>query len=133
MAEADSKESMRLDKWLWAARFFKTRPLAQEAVEGGRVHLNGQRTKPGKEIRIGSRLDISIGSLDWAIEVLVLPNQRRPAAEAIGFYRESEESAAKRKAVIEEQKEERRLNPQPMAQKPNKRDRRLIHRFTSGT
>lgn len=123
---------MRLDKWLWAARFFKTRSLAQEAVEGGKVHLNGQRTKASKEVRIGSHIDISIGALQWSIEVLVLSSQRRPAVEAATFYLESEESKANRKARIEQERSERALNPYPAPAKPNKRDRRLIHRFTAG-
>ena len=73
-------ERQRLDKWLWAARFFKTRQLAGEAINGGKVHLNGQRTKPGKEVRAGSQLRIHKGSLEWDIEVRVLATQRRPAA-----------------------------------------------------
>ena len=88
----DVLERMRLDKWLWAARFFKTRSLAGEAVEGGKVHLNGQRTKPGKDVRIGSRLQIHKSGLEWQIEILVLPTQRRPAAEAKGFFREDDAS-----------------------------------------
>jgi ribosome-associated heat shock protein Hsp15 len=89
---SDPVERMRLDKWLWAARFYKTRAMAAEAVEGGKVHLNGQRTKPGKDVRIGSRIEISKGGLEWQIEVAVLPRQRRPAAEAVGFYVESDDS-----------------------------------------
>ena len=72
---------MRLDKWLWAARFFKTRDEAATAVTGGQVHLSGQRTKPGREIRIGSRLQIRRDGLDWDVEVCALPAQRRPAAQ----------------------------------------------------
>lgn len=126
-----TRQTMRLDKWLWAARFFKTRSLAQEAIQGGKVHLNGQRTKSGKEIHIGALLDISIGGLDWAIEVLVLPNQRRPAAEASLFYLESEDSKTRRKTRIEAQRHEREAHPSPSPGRPSKRDRRLIHRFTS--
>ena len=70
---------MRLDKWLWAARFFKTRALASEAVEGGKVHLNGQRTKPGKDVKIGSQLQIHKGGLEWQIEVMVLPDATAPS------------------------------------------------------
>ena len=77
----DVEQRMRLDKWLWAARFYKTRALAGEAVEGGKVHLNGQRTKPGKDVRPGSRLDISKGGLEWHIQVVLIPRQRAPAAE----------------------------------------------------
>ena len=72
-------EKVRLDKWLWAARFFKTRQLAAEAINGGKVHLNGMRTKPGKEIKEGSKLRIHKGSLELDIEVRVLATQRRPA------------------------------------------------------
>jgi len=122
-------ERMRLDKWLWAARFFKTRPMAAEAVEGGKVHLNGQRTKPGKDVRIGSRLQISKGGLEWDIEVAVLPRQRRPASEATGFYVESDESRSRRERAVEALREARAAQPLQTASKPNKRDRRLIHRF----
>ncbi len=115
-------DRMRLDKWLWAARFFKTRGLASEAVEGGKVHLNGQRSKPGKDVRVGSRLQIHKGGLEWQIEIAVLPTQRRPASEAQGFYTEDEEAVAQLRAA-------RRATPLQTPSKPNKRDRRLIHRF----
>jgi len=120
---------MRLDKWLWAARFFKTRKLATEAVQGGKVHLNGQRTKPGKEVHIGSQLNISKNSLDWEIEVLVLPKQRRPASEAITFYSESSASLEKRENQLAELRAIRAASPLKPSSKPNKKDRRLIHRF----
>jgi len=120
---------MRLDKWLWAARFYKTRGLASEAAEGGKVHVNGQRAKPGKEIRVGSRLDISKDGLHWQIEVVVLPAQRRPAAEAVGFYLETEDSRTRREAAIEALRTARLATPLQTDSKPTKRDRRLIHRF----
>ena len=120
---------MRLDKWLWAARFFKTRKLATEAVQGGKVHLNGQRTKPGKEVQVGSLLHISKNSLDWEIEVLVLPKQRRPASEAVNFYFESPASKQKREQQLAELRALRAISPRQPSSKPNKRDRRLIHRF----
>lgn len=120
---------MRLDKWLWAARFFKTRPLAAEAVEGGRVHLNGQRTKPGKTVQIGSRLVINKGGLEWEIEIAELPRQRRPASEAQSFYRERAGSRERREALLNERRLARQAAPQQTASKPNKRERRLIHRF----
>ncbi len=120
---------MRLDKWLWAARFYKTRPLAGEAVEGGKVHLNGQRSKPGKDVRIGSRLQISKGGLRWEVEVAVLPKQRRPASEARHFYTESEESRQRREAAAADLRATRQATPLQTESKPNKRDRRLIHRF----
>jgi len=123
---------MRLDKWLWAARFFKTRKLAVEAINGGKVHLNGQRTKPGKEIHSGSRLRIHKGSLEWEVEVKVLPNQRRPASEAVLFYEEDEESIKKRQRLAAELRDQRIAAGAQQAQteKPSKRNRRMIHRFT---
>lgn len=126
---SEQTKKMRVDKWLWSARFFKTRKLASEAVQGGKVHLNGQRTKPGKEVHIGSQLNISKNSLDWAIEVLVLPKQRRPASEAISFYSESPASMAKREKQLAELKAIRAASPLKTTAKPNKKDRRLIHRF----
>lgn len=120
---------MRLDKWLWAARFFKTRALANEAVEGGKVHLNGQRSKPGKEVKVGSQLQIHKGGLEWQVEVLVLPAQRRPASEAQSFYRENEASLQRREVAAAEIRAARKATPLQTPSKPNKRDRRLIHRF----
>lgn len=124
--------SMRLDKWLWVARFFKTRQLAIEAVNGGKVHLDGQRTKPSKEVKPGSKLSIRKGTLEWDIEVLGLNMQRRPASEAVLLYKESVESIESRKQMLEMQ----RLNPEPGKfgnARPTKRDRRQIHRFISQT
>ncbi len=120
---------MRLDKWLWAARFYKTRALAAAAVEGGKVHLNGQRTKPGKTVAPGSRLQISKDGLEWDIEVAVLPAQRRPASEARTFYVEEDSSRLAREAAIEAQRLARLATPLQTTSRPTKRDRRLIHRF----
>ncbi|WP_456378032.1 RNA-binding S4 domain-containing protein [Thiolapillus sp.] len=125
----DEPEKMRLDKWLWAARFFKTRKLAAEAVSGGKVHLNGQRSKPGKEIRPGSRLSISKNGLEWDIEVLVLPKQRRPASEAMNFYIETDESRERRGKEIALQRAARAAAPTHTEGRPSKKDRRMIHRF----
>jgi ribosome-associated heat shock protein Hsp15 len=126
-------EKVRLDKWLWAARFFKTRQIAAEAINGGKVHLNGQRTKPGKEVKSGSQLRIHKGSLEWDVRVLVPATQRRPAAEACLFYEEDPQSQQRREKAIAAQRMERSLAPQPVSTKPNKRDRRMIHRFTQKT
>jgi len=126
---SDQPDSMRIDKWLWAARFYKTRALAAEAVEGGKVHLNGQRSKPGKAVRIGSRLTISKSSLEWDIEVAVLPTQRRPASEALSFYTEDPASEERRRKATTAHRAARQATPLQTASKPNKRDRRLIHRF----
>ena len=126
---SDVAVEIRLDKWLWAARFFKTRKLAAEAVTGGKVHLNGQRCKPGKNIKIGSQLVISKNALEWDIEVAVIPKQRRPASEAVTFYTESDESQTKRQTLSEQIRLERAANPLRTEHRPTKRDRRLIHRF----
>ncbi len=122
-------DKLRIDKWLWAARFFKTRSLACQAVEGGRVKLGGERIKPSKEIRPGDRLAIQIGEMSWDITVLGLSDRRGPAETARTLYTEDESSRARR----EQQASERRLCQNPSAEikgRPTKRDRRMIHRFT---
>ena len=129
MSGTAATDRMRLDKWLWAARFYKTRQLAVEAIAGGHVHLQGQRTKPGREIQVGSRLQVVKAGLEWDIEVLILPKQRRPASEAVGFYRETDESRERREHQLEALRLARDATPLQTASKPNKRDRRLIHRF----
>jgi ribosome-associated heat shock protein Hsp15 len=121
---------MRLDKWLWAARFFKTRKLAVEAITGGKVHLNGKRAKPGREIRPGTHLEIHKGSFEWDITVKVIPKQRRPASEAINFYQETEESIQRREQLSEEQRRLRSNAPHSEKGRPTKRDRRHLDRFT---
>lgn len=126
----DSDTKVRLDKWLWAARFFKTRQLAAEAINGGKVHLNGQRTKPGKEVKVGSCLRIHKGSLEWDIEVKVLATQRRPAVEARTFYEETETSLLRRQELAEQIRALKAMEPRPIRGKMNKKDRRMIHRFT---
>lgn len=123
---------MRLDKWLWAARFYKTRQLAVEAINGGKVHLNGQRTKPGKDVGSGSLLRIHKGPLEWEITIQELPKQRRPAKEAVHFYSESESSKSKREQLQEQLRLQREAMPLMTDSKPSKRDRRLIHRFKNG-
>lgn len=120
---------MRLDKWLWAARFFKTRQLAVEAINGGKVHLNGQRSKPGKAVDVGSRLRIHKGSLEWDITVEMLPSQRRPAREAVTFYSESDASRQRRENLQEQLRLQKAAMPLMTSSRPSKRDRRLIHRF----
>ena len=128
---ADSKsEKIRLDKWLWAARFFKTRQLACDAINGGKVHYNNQRTKPGKEVKIGAQLRIHKGSLEWDIEVRGLARRRRPASEAAELYAESEESFLKRQQTTREKRQLRAMTPTPDRGRPTKRDRRMIRRFT---
>jgi ribosome-associated heat shock protein Hsp15 len=123
-------EKVRLDKWLWAARFFKTRQIATEAINGGKVHMNSQRVKPGKEVKIGSRLSIHTPTEAYDVEVRVLASKRRPASEARTFYEETAESLQKREEMRETRRLERLASPRPVRGKMNKKDRRLIHRFT---
>ena len=126
-------ESIRLDKWLWAARFFKTRKLAADAIAGGKVHVNNQRSKPGKDIRLGTLLTISKDSYRWEITVIALSGQRRSAKEAELLYEEFPESHARRQQQISLQREQRALFPcNEHDHKPNKKERRLIHRFKQG-
>jgi ribosome-associated heat shock protein Hsp15 len=127
---ATDEDKVRLDKWLWAARFYKTRQIATEAIAGGKVHLNGQRTKPGKEVKVGSQLRIHTASEEYDVVVRVLASRRRPAVEARSFYEETPESAARREQQREQRRLERMLSPRPEHGRMNKKDRRLIHRFT---
>ena len=120
---------VRLDKWLWAARFFKTRSAASQAVTGGRVHLNGARTKPAKQVQIGDELRIHCNEVEFLVKVLGLGVRRGPAVEARLLYEESAASISAR----ERQREQRRLEvagPQAPKHRPGKRDRRLIRSFT---
>jgi ribosome-associated heat shock protein Hsp15 len=126
------EEGIRLDKWLWAARFFKTRHLATEAIDGGKVHLDGRRTKPGRTVKPGSRLTIHKGSLFWEIRVTGVSKQRRPAAEAAGLYEEDEASRLRRQEQVRSRREQGGAIGQ-RAGRPSKRDRRMIHRFTRST
>lgn len=126
----DNIDVIRLDKWLWAARFFKTRALAAEAISGGKVHLNGQRCKPGKEVKVGAELIINKSGYSWIVTVAILTSQRRSAKEAGFLYHESEESQQKRQQQIQELRQQKELFPfAGMDHKPNKKERRLIHRF----
>ena len=101
MAGREPLAELRLDKWLWAARFFKTRAAATAAIGGGKVHVNGQRVKPARTVRPGDRLEILRGEARYAVVVQALNDQRRPAAEAAGLYEETPESLAKREALAE--------------------------------
>lgn len=125
----DGTNKLRIDKWLWAARLFKTRALAADALETGRVLSNEARAKPAKAITIGDRLDIRSGPYRFEIEVLALSGKRGPAPEAQKLYRESEASRARREALAAQL----RAQPQPAFKgRPTKRDRRKIEHFNAG-
>ena len=120
-------DKLRLDKWLWAARFYKTRSLASDAVEGGRVHLNGSRTKPAREVRPGDVLTLTAGET-WTVAVKALSDRRGPAHVARLLYEETPESLAAREMA----REARRFVADPAADRhgrPTKRDRRRMDLF----
>ena len=122
---------MRLDKWLWAARFFKTRSLAQQAVAGGRVQLNGERTKRAHEVRVGDSIDVRVGEWRWEVVVRALSERRGPAEEARRLYEETAASRAER----ERRHDLRRWGTEPAASlrgRPTKRDRRLLEGLAEG-
>jgi len=122
----EENEKLRIDKWLWAARFFKTRSLAAEAIESGKVTINEVRVKPAKAIGVGDRLDIHLGPYCFEIVVLALSNKRGPAPQAQKLYRESDESRARRAEIAANLK----AQPQPTFKgRPTKRDRREIDRL----
>jgi len=115
---------MRMDKWLWAARFFKTRALAAKACEMGRVEVNENKAKPAREVKVGDWLRVKSEAGEFRVEVLGLSEMRGPAAVAQGLYRESAESVEARRVAVEERKA-----GMVSFEKPSKRDRREIERF----
>lgn len=127
--ENTESEKFRMDKWLWAARFFKTRSLSVDAIECGKVLCNGTRVKPAKFLAIGDMLSIRIGPYQFMIEVLALSSKRGPALQAQMLYRETEDSILRRKALSDE------LKSQPTSifpgGRPTKRARREIDKLKS--
>ena len=119
---------MRLDKWLWAARFFKTRGLAQAAVAGGKVKLDGERVKPAKEVAPGARLMIRIGELEWDVTVRGVSGQRGPAEKARQLYEESEESRARRVAQVADRRAHANIWGERKG-RPTKRERRQLEQW----
>jgi ribosome-associated heat shock protein Hsp15 len=119
---------VRMDTWLWAARFFKTRPLAKRACELGRIQSNGQPAKPAREVRIGDRLRVTNDGGEFQVEVLLLNEVRGPASVAQTLFRETEESRVMREKVAAERKAMRQFETLPQG-RPSKRDRRHIIRF----
>ncbi len=124
----ENGEKIRLDKWLWAARFFKTRSLAIEAVSGGKVHLNGARTKPAREIDIGDKLTIRRGPYEWTVVVRALSLRRGPASAATLLYDETEESKQNREEAVSEIRAQEWRSPHTKS-RPSKKNRRDLARF----
>lgn len=121
----DDASTMRIDKWLWAARFFKTRAIAADAVDGGKVHLNGERVKRAKSLRVGDALQIRLGPYEHRVVVRELSERRGPATEAVALYEERAESVAERERL----QAQRRLEATRVAHdagRPNKRERRQL-------
>ena len=125
---SDSDIRVRIDKWLWATRFYKTRSLATEAVDGGKVQVDGERVKPAKLLKPGDVLSIRNGPYAWDITVIALSERRGPAAEAAKLYSESGASRKTREDKIAMIKSERQSNPFPGG-RPTKKQRRQIIRF----
>lgn len=126
----DNTDKLRIDKWLWAARFYKTRSLAAEAVDAGKVMLGGGRVKPAKTIAVGDQLDIRLGQARFEVEVLALSGKRGSAPIAQRLYRESDESIARRAVIAAQLK----LQPEFFVTRgrPTKRDRREIEKLKHG-
>jgi ribosome-associated heat shock protein Hsp15 len=116
---------VRVDRWLWAARLFKTRGAATEAAVGGRVHVNGTRVKPAKEIRAGDRLDVTVGGARRELVVLAVAEKRGPASVAATLYEETPESLARRERLAVERRVARPLGAD-LGARPTKRDRRRL-------
>ena len=126
--DSENQDAVRLDKWLWAARFFKTRSLATEAVNGGKVELNGLRPKPSRDVKVGDQLRIRVGPFVHALIVRALSDRRGPAAAAALLFEESAESIAAR----EQLREQHRLAPSAQYEeggRPTKKDRRAMSAF----
>jgi ribosome-associated heat shock protein Hsp15 len=126
----DAQASVRLDKWLWAARFYKTRAQAVEAINGGHVHLNGVRVKPARSVQCGDELVVRKSGMEFVVTVRALSEQRGPAPVAQQLYQESEDSRARRESLAEERRLAAAAGVLP-ARRPDKRGRRQIIRFTS--
>ncbi|MFZ8872624.1 MAG: RNA-binding S4 domain-containing protein [Candidatus Nanopelagicaceae bacterium] len=126
---SDDDQTVRIDKWLWAARFFKTRNLAATAITNGRVQVNQARVKPSKHLVIGDRLEIRITPYSWIVEVLKISSHRGSAEIARGLFREDEQSIRDREQIRENLKLERQLNRGHLDTRPTKRDRQKIIRF----
>lgn len=129
---ADKNDSaIRLDKWLWAARFYKTRTIAREMIEGGKVHYNGQRSKPSKTVEIGAEIRLRQGSEERTLHILAINGRRRGATEAKMLYQETTDSIANREKVALARKMNTLTMPHP-ERRPDKKERRNLIKFKYG-
>jgi ribosome-associated heat shock protein Hsp15 len=124
-------DQVRIDKWLWAARFFKTRGAATEAVIGGRVHVNDERVKPAKDVRTGDTVEVRVGELEWTVVVTGVAEKRGPASVAATLYEETADSRAKRERLIAERRVSRPFGAD-LGARPTKQDRRRIDALRRG-
>ncbi|CAK7070653.1 MULTISPECIES: ribosome-associated heat shock protein Hsp15 [Providencia] len=123
-----SVEPVRLDKWLWAARFYKTRAIAREMIEGGKVHYNGQRTKPGKIVELRALIKLRQGNDERTVEIIEISSQRRGAPDAQRLYCETTESIAQREKLTQARKMNALTMPHP-DRRPDKKERRTLLKF----
>jgi ribosome-associated heat shock protein Hsp15 len=121
-----AEEGLRVDRWLWCTRFYKTRSAAADAVKGGHVHVNGQRAKPAREVKTGDTLRIKRDESEYEVTVAAIPLRRGPASEAQRCYVESEASVERRRDDAEKRRIARQLQRAPTAGRPDKRTRRLL-------
>lgn len=128
MKHENEPKGVRLDKWLWAARFYKTRSLAKAMIEGGKIHYNGQRAKTSKLVEIGAMIKLRQGNEEKEVEVLALSDQRRGASEAQLLYQETEKSLAEREKIAFARKANALSMPHP-DRRPNKKERRDLMKF----
>jgi ribosome-associated heat shock protein Hsp15 len=126
-ASSPDLQRLRIDKWLWAARFYKTRAIAKQAIEGGKVQVDGNRVKPSKEIEVGCEIRLRQGHDEKTVQVLALSEQRRGAPQAQLLYSETEDSIQQRQRLAEMRKAQ--PNHWPTPGRPTKKQRRQIHRF----
>ncbi|AST71148.1 MULTISPECIES: ribosome-associated heat shock protein Hsp15 [Kosakonia] len=124
-------QEVRLDKWLWAARFYKTRAFAREMIDGGKVHYNGQRSKPSKVVELNATLTLRQGNDERTVIVKRITDQRRPASEAVELYEETAESIEKREKMAQARKLNALTMPHP-DRRPDKKERRDLMKFKSG-
>ncbi|MBD2784532.1 ribosome-associated heat shock protein Hsp15 [Xenorhabdus sp. DI] len=128
MQNSDTDQAVRLDKWLWAARFYKTRSIAREMIEGGKVHYNGQRSKPSKLVELDAKIKLRQGNDEKTVTVLALSSHRRSATEAQQLYQETAESIIHREKMALARKMNALTMPHPN-RRPDKKERRTLIKF----